>query len=317
MKPFCLTILLFSITGAFAQKLTKYYDFQWKESDAAHARFVSIITSTDSGWHRFDYFVHGPSLQMEGVYEDSACKIPNGQFTWVYPDGKVEMTGRYTHAKKQGQWLIFHPGGMPADSVEYNTGSPVGITLAWYPNGSTRDSAIYNPDGSGLDVSWFDNGNPSSAGRYTAGRKMHGKWKFYHKNGKLSAIELYDQGQLTQKQYYDTAGQAIADTTSTDREATFKGGVKNWLKYLENHLDFPPNFEITNSDQAAVVLTLTVDEDGNVVNPYVTIPFYPQFDKIALDVIRKSPKWQPAIAHHRQVQSIFRQPVIFSQPADE
>ena len=316
MKSFLLTLLLFSITGAFAQKLTKYYDFQWKESDAAHARFVSVITSTDTGWQRLDYFLHGPSLQMKGLYEDSACKIPNGTFTWVYPDGKVEIIGHYTHARKQGQWLTFHPNGMPSDSIEYIAGSPAGTSLAWHLNGYTRDSAIHNPDGSGLDITWFDNGNLSSAGRYAAGRKMHGKWQFFHKNGKLSAIELYDQGRLTQKQYYDTAGQVIIDTATTDKEATFKGGLNSWIKYLENHLHFPGNFKITNSDQVAVVVTMTVDEDGNVINPYVSIPFYPPFDKIALDVIRKSPKWQPAIEHHRRVQATFRQPVIFSQPAE-
>lgn len=318
MKPLCLTLLLFSaITGASAQKLTKYFDYLWKECDAAHARFVSEITSTDSGWHRLDYFVHGPSLQMEGVYEDSACKIPNGKFTWVYPDGKVDRTGRYSHGKKQGQWLTYHINGMLADSVDYIEGAPFGTSMSWHINGYTRDSAVYNPDGSGVDVSWFSNGSVSSAGRYAAGRKMQGKWQFFHKNGKLSAIELYDQGRLTQKQYYDTAGQAVFDTTSIDKDATFKSGVKDWIKYLENHMDFPGNYKITNSDQAVVVVIFGVDEDGNIIYPYVSIPFYPPFDKVALDVVRKSPKWQPAIEHHRRVQTTFQQAVVFNQPADE
>jgi hypothetical protein len=94
----------------------------------------------------------------------------------------------------------------------------------------------------------------------------------------------------------------------------FKGGTKDWLKYLGNHLSFPNDYQITNSDVAVVKVTMTVDEDGNVQDVYVNIPFYPPFEKIALDVVRRSPKWTPAIRHNRYVRSTFRQPIVFSQP---
>jgi hypothetical protein len=54
--------------------------------------------------------------------------------------------------------------------------------------GYLSDSAMYNPDGSGIHVSWFDNGNPSSAGYLAAGYKPRGRWKYFHKNGNLSAV---------------------------------------------------------------------------------------------------------------------------------
>lgn len=317
MKLPPLTILLLLTVASNAQKSLHYYDFQWKECEVAHARFLTTIEHTDSGWHRIDYYlVKTTALQMDGWYLDSAEKVPVGKFLYAYPDQKIQMKGRYFNGKKQGTWLTYHFNGMMADSTTYLFGDPAGTSLRWYPNGYSADSAIHNPDGSGVEVTWFDNGNVSSAGRYSEGRKMHGKWQFFHKNGKLSAIELYDHGRLLQKQYYDEDGQSMADTTSKDRLAVFKGGVDDWLKYLDHHLRFP-SYTITNSDQAAVVVSFTVDEDGNILNPFVSTPFYPPFEKEALYTITRSPKWLPAIEHNRRVQASMKQPVVFRNAPNE
>jgi hypothetical protein len=311
------TLLLLAAT-THAQKSVRYYNFQWKECEVAHARFLTTTEHTDSGWHRIDYYlVKTPKLQMDGWYLDSAQKIPVGQFVYAYSDQKLEMKGLYFNGRKKGTWLTYHPNGMMADSTTYLAGDPIGTSLRWYPNGFPADSSIHNPDGSGLEVTWFDNGNPSAAGLFTTGRKMHGKWQFFHKNGKLSAIELYDHGQLTQKQYYDENGQAIADTANRDRPAAFKGGIDAWLKYLDSHLRFPDHTTITNSDQAAVVVSFTIDEDGNVKAPFISTPFFPPFEQAALYTINRSPRWLPAIEHNRCIQASCRQPVIFNNAPNE
>ena len=314
MKPTCF-ILLLLIQGlaAFAQKTEKFYDYQGKATDGPHARFYSIVERTDSGYHRLDYYVHNMSLQMEGWFEDSACKIRSGKFTYLYPGKLLESTGRYLHNKKQGLWLAYHPNGMMADSTVYIDGLPIGTSMAWYSNGIPSDSCVYNSDGSGVKVGWFDNGNPSYAGRLAPDYKRYGKWQYFHKNGQTSAFELYNHGNLVDKQYFDEAGQPVLDTTNKDRGASFVGGTKAWLKYLDNHLYFPTDYTITNSDEAALVITLTIDEDGKTKDAFVSTPFYPPFEKIALGAIHASPKWQPAMNHNRRVSAVFRQPVVFSQ----
>ncbi|HXB95518.1 MAG TPA: energy transducer TonB [Puia sp.] len=313
MKPLYLLLALLPSFAVTAQKTQQFYDYQWKETDVAHARFYSVLEHTDSGWRRLDYFLHGPTLQMAGLYEDSSCKFPSGDFVYVYPNGNLETKGRYLHHKKQGLWLTWHPNGMMADSAVYDNGNPVGTRLGWYANGYPSDSSVYNADGSGVQVHWFDNGNPSSAGILASGSKKNGKWKFFHKNGMVSAIELYDHGLLQQRQYFDESGKPVLDTTNRDRQAEFKGGTSAWLKFLDKHLDFPADYRIANSDEAAVVITMTVDEDGKVTDAYVSTPFYPPFEKMALAAIRRSPSWEPAIDHNRRVSAVFTQPVVFQQ----
>ena len=316
-RPLLLILLFLSaVRASYGQKIERYYTFNWHDTTAVNARFYSLTEKTNSAWHRRDYFLHSLYLQMDGFYEDSACKVPSGPFHYWYPNRLPESIGLYRKGKKQGQWLSYYSSGMMRDSTVYNEdGRPMGIRQSWYRNGYPLDSAIYNPDGSGTGISWFDNGNPASGGRYAPGGKPVGKWQYFYRNGGTSAMETYDhEGKLMDKQYFDEKGAPLTDTTNKDRQAEFPGGLKAWGTYLSKALYFPDNYQFTNGDQAAVVIDAAIDEDGKVVDAEVATPFYPAFDKIALDAIQRSPRWKPAIEHNRPVRYSIRQPVIFRLP---
>ena len=66
-----------------------------------------------------------------------------------------------------------------------------------------------------------------------------------------------------------------------------------------------------NTDTITVVVMATVDEAGNVTDAYVAVPFHPLFDKEVLRVIKRSPKWAPAILHNRYVKDWIWEPVDF------
>jgi TonB family protein len=315
-KPLLLAMLCsLAVPTARCQRTEKYFDYQWHQTDAVHARFYSLTEQTDSGWHRRDYFIHSLTLQMEGLYEDSACKVRSGWFHYYHPTRYMESMGVYRNGKKEGVWLQYYSDGSMYDSTVYELGKPVGIRVSWFRNGYLSDSANYNPDGSGVYFAWFDNGEPSCAGRYTAGYKKYGKWQYYHKSGGISATEIYDhEGRLVEKAYLDEHGKPQTDTTDGDRKEAFPGGPKAWSNYLGRALYFPDQYKFTNGDEATVVIQATIDEDGKVMDAEVAVPFYPAFDKIALDAVRRSPNWIPAMDHHRKVKAYIRQPVTFTQP---
>ena len=315
-RPLLLAILCsLAVPSARCQKIEKYFDYQWHETDALHARFYSLIERTDSGWHRRDYFMHSLTLQMEGTFEDSACKTSTGYFRYFHPTRYIESTGAYRNGKRQGLWMQYYSDGFLDDSTVYEAGNPIGIRMSWYHTGFLRDSANCNPDGSGVFFAWFDNGEPSCAGRYARDHKKYGKWTYFHKSGGISATELYDQqGRLMDKNFFDEQGRPASDTTNDDRKTSFPGGPKAWANYLSKTLYFPDQYKFTNGDEATVVVSATINEDGRVIDAEVVVPFYPAFDKIALDAVRKSPSWIPAMDHHRKVKGYIRQPVTFSQP---
>jgi TonB family protein len=312
MKPLlCFVAIIFSI-GAFAQKIEKYYDYRWKDTTPANARFYATIEKTDSGWHRHDYFIHEKLLQMKGTFEDSTCKKPNGAFRYFHSNGSLWQAGRYIHGKKDGLWVSYHFNGMMSDSTTYSNGHKTGVSAGWYENGYPSDSSVWNADGSGVEVGWFNNGTPSYGGSYGPRAKKQGKWSYFHRNGKPGATELYKDGVLIDKQYFDEQGN-VTDTVNKDRRASYPGGPKSWQKSLGNQLYFPSNYKLVNGDKAIVVVEAIIDEEGNVTNVTVATPFHPAFDKIAVDVVRKSRQWEPAIQHNRKVQFKIKQPVFFAQ----
>jgi TonB family protein len=304
-----------AVPAARCQKTEKYFDYQWHETDAAHARFYSLVEKTDSGWHRRDYYMHSLTLRMEGLYADSACHIPSGEFRYFHPSRYIASMGACRKGQKQGLWLQYYSDGSLNDSTVYESGNPVGIRVSWYRTGYMLDSANFRPDGSGVYYAWFDDGRPSHGGRYASGHKKSGRWEYFYKSGGLSAVELYGpQGDLNKKYFFDENGKPLTDTTNDDRKASFPGGAKAWAGYLSTALYYPDQYKPVAGDNATVVIAATINEEGRVIDAEVEVPFYPAFDKIALDAVRQSPNWIPAMDHHRKVRAYVREPVSFHQP---
>lgn len=310
-----MTMLIASMNHLHGQKIEKYYNYAWQEvSDASKARFYSVLEKKDTIWSRQDYYLREGTLQMQGYYKDVDCKIETGEFTWYHSNGYLKMKGKYVNGKKSGTWLSYHENGMMSDSVFYDEhGWIVGTSLGWHENGIMADSTVINPDGSGVAVFWWENGNPSAAGLYSAGKKMNGRWQYFHSNGQLASIETYSNDKLINKEYYNENGKKQEDTTNRDQQANFPGGLQAWQRYLKKNLYFPSQYKLVNGDQAIVMVRFAVEEDGSISDVSVTIPLHPDFDKLALDVIKRSPKWLPAISHNRKIKEYHEQPVTFAQ----
>lgn len=309
--PFILLIIIGQPISA--QNIEQYYDYAWKRTAPGTARYYALIEKKDSLWFRKDYFIHEKKLQMAGSFTDTSFKVEHGDFEYFHASGFLSSRGNYVYGKRDGLWLLYYDNGNLQDSTVYDHGNVVGTRLSWHRNGFAADSAVYNPDGSGVVFSWFDNGMPSLAGRQSAGHKQNGQWQYFHRNGKPASIETYKDGKLLDKKYFDEEGALMADTTNKDRDASFPGGAKAWQKYMLKQLYFPDQYKLENADRAIVVVGAAIDEEGNLTDIRVTDPLHKDFDKIAVIMMKKSPKWLPAFSHNRRVKFNIRQPVSFRQ----
>ena len=310
ITTFCSMVFYFS---ASAQQSEFYYDYNWKICTPENARFYSTVKKTDSGWLRNDYFIAGIKPQMQAIYEDSACKIQNGICKYYSANGYPSSIGKRVHNKREGVCVSYYSNGMMSDSAFYHNDVPAGNRFMWHRNGYLSDSIAHVNDSMDVHIAWFDDGGIAFAG-YLLRNKMHGKWKFYHHNGNISAEETYDKGTAQSKVYYNEDGTNETDTLKANREVSFKkGGIPAWRKYLVKSLYWPPGYKLTNSNLVTVGIDFIINEEGKIENVEVAIPFYPQFDNIAVKIISSSPQWEPAIEHNRKVKSIFRQPVTFQQ----
>lgn len=92
--------------------------------------------------------------------------------------------------------------------------------------------------------------------------------------------------------------------TKVEKEAKFPGGLEGWKKYLERNLDA----QVAANDGASqgnytVKVQFIVDKEGNISNVQaIEVPKpCPSCGPEAVKVIKKGPKWEPAVQNGRNV----------------
>jgi protein TonB len=93
------------------------------------------------------------------------------------------------------------------------------------------------------------------------------------------------------------------------RPPTFPGGTEAWLDFLRKFLQAPEDLE--PGQRIEVMVKFWVGIDGNVSNAEIIKSGGKAFDKEVLRVLKKMPKWEPAIQHGNFVAVAYTQPVIF------
>lgn len=166
----------------------------------------------------------------------------------------------------------------------------------------------------------FSNGIPS------------GTWYFY-KNGTISdSLHYYEAMPVS-----STVPKAL--TTSYDKvpapdsavklvveekvfnrvevEASFEGGDKGWNKYLTRiyERDMPDMVsEELRMGKYTTTVQFIVCTDGQVCDVEALSSTHPLFDLMAINAIRKGPKWTPASQDNRKVKAYRRQNITLVVP---
>jgi len=95
-------------------------------------------------------------------------------------------------------------------------------------------------------------------------------------------------------------------------EASFPGGTGAWAKYLRNNLNAN-----TPADNEAppgtyqVVIRFIVSKDGSISDVQAETKHGYGMEDEAMKIIRKGPKWTPALQNGRNVNAYRRQPITF------
>ncbi|MEO8734013.1 MAG: hypothetical protein ABI373_06755 [Flavobacteriales bacterium] len=82
------------------------------------AAFYLEGNGMDGARHKARIFCMDGTLKGEGSYTDEGYLIADGVFTFYWPSGKVESTGRFVNGKKDGVWERYDKwGGELAEKV--------------------------------------------------------------------------------------------------------------------------------------------------------------------------------------------------------
>lgn len=101
--------------------------------------------------------------------------------------------------------------------------------------------------------------------------------------------------------------------TKVEIEAQFPGGPSAWQRYvtraIQSQLD-----EFTDADYGTCVVRFIVDKTGTVSDVQATTMKGTKLAEIAVNAIRKGPKWTPAQQNGRYVNAYRLQPVTLQNP---
>lgn len=101
--------------------------------------------------------------------------------------------------------------------------------------------------------------------------------------------------------------------TKVEIEASFPGGPGAWQKYVTRAIQADID-EFTESDYGTCVVRFIVDKTGTVSDVQATTMKGTKLAEIAVNAIRKGPKWTPAQQNGRQVNAYRLQPVTLTNP---
>jgi periplasmic protein TonB len=89
----------------------------------------------------------------------------------------------------------------------------------------------------------------------------------------------------------------------------FPGGPSAWMGFLRKFLQTPDALE--PGQKVEVRVKFWIDTDGSLSRFEITTSGGPDFDREVLRVMKKMPKWEPAMQNGQRVAVAFTQPVIF------
>lgn len=314
MKPQLLALWLLISLAAAAQKREEIFDFSFKPATSSPYYFVTT-EKKDSGWYREAFYISKKSMAMKGWYKDEACTTPHGPVSWFHQTRFLSESEFYLNGKKEGIWVGYDDQGHMTDSSTYHDGHRVGPSFHWHSNGMIRDSFACDGKGNDTQVSWYDDGAPASAGRWTGDTVKTGTWKYYHKNGKVMATEDYVNGKMQVCNCYTEAGVALDTADCKEKDAEPGGGIRRWQIFLErglqSMLERKANSREWSAGNRTVVIRFVVEKDGSLSELTPLTNYGSGVEEEVINFMKKAPRWTPGRQWGKPVRSYHTQPLTF------
>jgi periplasmic protein TonB len=165
---------------------------------------------------------------------------------------------------------------------------------------------------------WYDEyGMVDSSGLYIDGQR-DGLWLYYNDKNRVIRKKDYAAGVLTGEKEYPAEAELKNNGRSNEAnpdenayiESEFEGGSKGWQFYLTRNLRYPID-AIKAGVQGTVRIAFSVDQLGEVSDPWVFKSVSYLLDQEAQRLIAKSPRWEPANRNGERVKSYKIQAISF------
>lgn len=91
----------------------------------------------------------------------------------------------------------------------------------------------------------------------------------------------------------------------------FPGGHEVWMKFLKRNLRMP--IELDKEDKKTVIVQFLVRADGSADDFKIVQSQGPSYDNEVMRVLKRMPKWKPALENDRSTEAVVTQSIVFSR----
>ena len=105
--------------------------------------------------------------------------------------------------------------------------------------------------------------------------------------------------------------------TKVEVEAQFPGGEGKWNQYVQREVEKNIDDLVDDGQAGTCEVQFIVDKEGNVSNVEALSMKGSMLAQVAVNAIKKGPKWIPAIQNGRQVKAWRRQKITFRLPDEQ
>lgn len=188
----------------------------------------------------------------------------------------------------------------------------IGSVVTYYRSGKIKDSCV--SEGTGeytFYVEYYESGKVKDTSNYDSTTKEYDT-KYYYESGKLQGHCFWDnKAKKIVDVSFDESGKLIEGYIHK-REASFPGGRIGWKEFLIRHLNSNvPGKHKSPVGRYSVYISLSIGKDGKVNDILAeNDPGYGTKEE-AIRVIKKSPKWDPAIENNIPIAYHARQSITF------
>jgi len=145
----------------------------------------------------------------------------------------------------------------------------------------------------------------------------------YHKSdNKGLRIQAFRNDESQQRSRYKWMNKTenVKETKTVDNQEvffvveqmpTFQGdGPQKFVEYISKRLRYPESAS-SEGISGKVFVQFVINEKGNLVQPKVVRSTHPSLEKAALDMVKKSPVWEPGKQRGKPVKVSYTVPVTF------
>jgi protein TonB len=188
------------------------------------------------------------------------------------------------------------------ERLDYKKGGPMSMLRTY------KDSDLRILDGRYLK--YASNGAIEVLGHYLNGQKV-GNWLTFNDSGKVITTIRYDHDTIVIDRNPKPKDTAIS--FPDEKDASFPGGPRAWQKYLVKSLEKSKTAEKAFTG-GTVYINFVIGVQGDVQDIFVSKSVEFVIDDESVEIIKKSPKWNPAFQNGRNVKAYRRQPLTFVTP---